>query len=103
MLGTRYDFAVPLTAIPVIVWLATSLGTQLPGWGIVRFLPTWISIPLMVILAGVLGLTGLLMIAMAVPGESKGIRSVSWFYSLMMCLTLLSPTVIAFKLYEWAT
>ena len=91
----------PLAAVPVFVWLVTSLATLLPGWVIVRFLPVWASIPLMVILAVVMSAVALFMIAMAVPGDSKKIKQVNAFYSAMLCLAMASPIAIAIKLYDW--
>lgn len=87
--------------IPLIVWLVTSGATLLLGWPIVRFLTPWLSIPLMVVIAGAMSAVALFMIVMGVPGDTKKIKQIDTWYSIMLGVAFLSPMVIAFKLYDW--
>ncbi len=83
------------------VWLATAAATALPGWLVVRYLPAWASLPVIVILVLVTTAIGIFGVVAAVPGDSAMIKRTSRLYSLMFPLIIVSPTIIAVSLFKW--
>jgi hypothetical protein len=88
---------------PLLSWLGAAAITAAFGWPIVRFLPLYSSIPLMVLLVLAATFEGVFFAVMSVPGSGGLPRPVRVALSTIIFLAFVSPMAIATALAFAAT